>query len=145
MCKHMWVWCRYTRGRFGRTHGEEGEGSSSVPLTKICPRGGFRGSPKKSLRVFTFSSLRRSREQHVPDSSNHSLLLNALFNSRHMTQRHTQTRTHNTTTYSNTQHSTATAQHSTAQHSTAHATQKQRKREEEMKETTRDRDEQRYK
>ena len=35
--------------------------------------------------------LRIHREQHVPDSSNHSLYPIKLFNSRHMTQRHTHT------------------------------------------------------
>ena len=44
MCFNMYAWCRYTRGRFERTHGDvlnphtEGRGSSSVLLTKICPR-----------------------------------------------------------------------------------------------------------
>ena len=49
MCKHTRVWCRYTWGRFECTHGDvlnvhtecEGGRSSSVLLTKICPRGVF--------------------------------------------------------------------------------------------------------
>ena len=48
----------------------------------------FRGSPKETLGSFAFSSLRISREHHVPDSSNHSPSLIKLFNSRHMTKRH---------------------------------------------------------
>ena len=78
MCFNMCA-CRYTRGRFERTHGDVlnvhtgGRGSSSVLLTKICPRmviTCFRSSPKKLLDP---SGLRIDREQHVPDSSNHSL------------------------------------------------------------------------
>ena len=40
------------------------------------------------VQSFAFSSLRIGREQHVPDSSNHSPCPIKLFNSRHMTQRH---------------------------------------------------------
>ena len=40
-----------------------------------------RGSPKETLVSFAFSSLRKDREQHVPDSSNRSLYLINLFNS----------------------------------------------------------------
>ena len=54
-------------------------GSSSVLLTKFCPR-----------RVITWMlsifSLRIGREQHVAESSIYSLHLNTLFNSRHITQ-----------------------------------------------------------
>ena len=86
-CKHMWVWCRYTRRRFERTHGRrENGGSSSVLLTKIC-----------NPWIFPFFSLRIGREQHVAESSISSLHVNTLFKSRHMTQRHTITATHNKT------------------------------------------------
>ena len=40
-----------------------------------------RGSPKETLVSFAFSSLRIGREQHVPDSCNHSLYLMSLLNS----------------------------------------------------------------
>ena len=72
MLFNMCAWCRCTRGRFERAHGngfgcahggreeggggEEGRGSSSVLLTKICPRGVitcFRGSLKEALGEFT--------------------------------------------------------------------------------------------
>ena len=66
-CPHvqsMWTFCQYTRGRFERTHGGVFECthwvqglSSSVLLTKICPRWVitcFRGSPKKPLDLFHF-------------------------------------------------------------------------------------------
>ena len=45
MCFNVCAWCRYTRGRFERTHGDVlnphtggGRGSSSFLLTEICPR-----------------------------------------------------------------------------------------------------------
>ena len=75
----------------------------------------FRGPPEETLGYS--SSLRIGREQHVPDSSNHSPCLIKLFNSRQTTQQTTQhTTQHNTAQHSTAQHSTA--QHSTAQHST---------------------------
>ena len=58
--------------------------SSSVLLTKICPRRVitcFRGSPKKPLVLSHFLGLRISREQHVADSSNHSPYLMKLLSS----------------------------------------------------------------
>ena len=58
--------------------------SSSVLLTKIFPRRVitcFRGSPKKPLDLTHFLSLRTGREQHVPDSSDHSLYLIKLLSS----------------------------------------------------------------
>ena len=132
--KHMWTCCRYTRWRFERTHGERrGGGSSSVLLTKICPRGVItcpRGSTKKPMHVTYFQFENRSRTTrcrvlHLFASPEHTVQLQT-----HDT-RHTQTCTHNTTTHSNTQ-----------QHSTEHATaQKHKRREEEMKETKRDRGE----
>ena len=58
--------------------------SSPILLTKICPHVGLapdpRGSPKNPWILHIFS-LRIDREQHVPDSSNHSLYQIKLFNS----------------------------------------------------------------
>ena len=80
----MYGWCRYTRGRFERTHGDvlnphtEGRGSSSMLLTKICPRMVItwpQRSTKSYHRILPIQGLRTSREQHVPESSNHSLYL----------------------------------------------------------------------
>ena len=60
---HMCAWCRHTRGRFERTQRDvlfghtASRGSSSVLLTKICPRmviTCFRGSPKKLLDLSHF-------------------------------------------------------------------------------------------
>ena len=85
---NMCARCRHSRGRFDRTQGYvlsghgEGRESSSVLLTKVCPHRVitcFRGSPKETLGSNPFSSLRIGREQHVPDSSNHSLCLMKLF------------------------------------------------------------------
>ena len=83
--KHMCAWCPYTQGRFERTHGDvlsghtgRGRESSSVLLTKICPYKVitcFGGSTKKPLDLSHFQNLRIGREQHVPDSSNHSFCL----------------------------------------------------------------------
>ena len=82
------AWCRYTRRRSECTHGERfkstpgGRRQFSLPknharMVITC----FRGSPKKTFRSFPCSSLRKDREQHVPDSSNHSLYLIKLFTS----------------------------------------------------------------
>ena len=80
-----------------------------------------------NLWILPITSLRTGREQHVPDSSNHSQNLMKLFNSSspegnfgecatsahtHHTHHHTQTRT--TTTHSNTPH------HTTPTHATSH-------------------------
>ena len=64
----------YTRRRFESTHG----GSPPVQLTKKIshvelPLG------TRNERILPISSLRICREQHVPDSSNHSLCLIKLF------------------------------------------------------------------
>ena len=61
-----------------------GAGGSSVLLTKICPRKVItclRGSRKNPRWILPISSLRTGREQHVPDSSHHSLYLMKLSNS----------------------------------------------------------------
>ena len=79
VCRHhrahvlidMCAWCRYTRGRFERTHGDvsnphtEDRVSSSVLLTKICPRMVItwpqRGPPKKPMDLTHFQFENRSR------------------------------------------------------------------------------------
>ena len=94
--------------------GERRGRSSSVLLTKFCPRR-FSHAPEVQKRnpwMLPIFSLRIGREQHVAESSFYSLHLNTLFNSRHMTQRHTQTRTHTTQRH--------TATHHTAQNTPQH-------------------------
>ena len=69
MCFNMCTWCRYTRGRFERTHGDflnghtGGRRSSPVLLTRICPRMKschvLQRFIKKTFRSFPFSSLRK--------------------------------------------------------------------------------------
>ena len=137
--------CVYTCGRANGTHGDvlnvhteerRRGGHRQFCLPKFAHVGLSR-APEVQQRnpcMLPIFSLRIGREQHVPDSSNYSLHLNTLFNSRHMTQRHTQTRTDNT----------RYTAHTTTQHRTRHSTEAKR-REEEMKETKRDRDEKRYK
>ena len=130
MCKHMWVWCRYTRRRLERTHGAEGEGGHRQFCLPKFAHAGLSRAPEVQQRnpsMVPIFSLRIGREQHVAESSIYSLHLNTLFNSKHVTQRHThiqQQQQHTTAQHSATQHSTA-------QHSTEHATQKQAKRREE--------------
>ena len=56
--------------------------SSSVLLTKICPRKVItwpQRSTKETNGSFLLSSVRKDSEKHVPDSSNHSLSLIKLF------------------------------------------------------------------
>ena len=60
------------------------KGSSPILLTKKSPRRVitcFRGSPKVTTGCCPCSSLRIDREQHVSDSSNHSLYLTKLLSS----------------------------------------------------------------
>ena len=129
---HNHMWCWYTRGRFERTCGEEGEGGHpQFCLPKIAH---VWLSQPMDVTYFQFENRSRTTRCRI------SLHLNTLFNSRHMTQRHTQTRTH---TQHNHVQEHSTAQHNTAQHRTQHTEAK--RREEEMKETKRDRDEKRYK
>ena len=107
---------RYPRGRCERTHGEGNHRQFCLP--KFAHLGLSRAPevPQRNpwmLPIFSF----RIREQHDAESSIYSL---------------------HVYTHSATQHNTT--QHSTAQHSTEHATQKQMKRGEEMKETKRERE-----
>ena len=78
----MWAWCRYTRGRFESTHGKRFEsthgGHRQFCLQRTAHVGlslGPTGSPKVTTGCCPCSRLRKDREQHVPDSSNHSLCL----------------------------------------------------------------------
>ena len=90
LCFNMCAWCRHTRGRFERTHGdvlsghtEKGGNHRQFCLPKFAhiglSRASFRGSPKATLGSYPFQVLRIGREQHVPDSSNQSLCLIKLF------------------------------------------------------------------
>ena len=134
-CKHMWVRCRYTQGRFGmhtqweegRRKGGEGHGQFCLPK---CVHVGLSRAPDVQQRnpwMLPSFSLRIGREQHVAQSSIYSLHLNTLSNSRHMTQQH-----------STAQHSTAQHSTSTAQHSTQHRTRHTEARDEEKTEMKRD-------
>ena len=87
MCQNMRAWCRYTRGRFERTHGgfldghtacmetgrEEGRERGRGCHRQFClPRlvhvviTCSRGSPKETSGCYKFQGLRTGREQHVP-------------------------------------------------------------------------------
>ena len=78
----MWAWRRYTRGRFECTHGKRFEsthgGHRQFCLQRTAHAAlslGPTSSPKVATGCCPCSSLRKDREQHVPDSSNHSLCL----------------------------------------------------------------------
>ena len=119
MCYHMCAWFRYTRGRFESTHegfldghtgerrGEEGEGREGH--RQFCsPK--FAHKLSRASERFTernpwflpIQGLRTGQEQHVPESSNHSLYLMKLLRdtaegiSTHNTHKRTNTypRTH---------------------------------------------------
>ena len=82
MLFNMWAWCRYTRGRFESTHGKRFESTHGGHRQFCLPRKahvglslGPTGSSKTTTGCCPRSSLRKDREQHVPDSSNHSLCL----------------------------------------------------------------------
>ena len=84
----MWAWCWYTRGRFESTHGKFFESTHGGHRQFCLPRTAHVGlslgptsSPKKTTGCCPCSSLRKDREQHVPDSSNHSLYLIKLLSS----------------------------------------------------------------
>ena len=78
----MWAWCRYTRGRFEPTHGKRFESTHGGHRQFCLPTTAHVGlslgptsSPKVTTGCCPCSSLRKDREQHVPDSSHHSLCL----------------------------------------------------------------------
>ena len=93
MCYHMRAWCRYTRGRFESAHGrfwdghteerggKEGEGrgvtvssaiheTAHVELSRASER-----FTERNPWFLPIHGLRTGREQHVLESSNHSLYL----------------------------------------------------------------------
>ena len=96
MCFNMCARCQYTRGRFERTHGgfldghtgrgegREGRGVTVSSAHRNLHPGLSRASERFternpwSLHIF---SLRTGREQHVLESSNHSLYLMKLLSS----------------------------------------------------------------
>ena len=97
MFQHMRAWCQYTRGRFESTHGgfldghtgggEEGEGKGGV-IVSSAHRNLHIGSSRASERfternpwILNIFSLKIGREQHVPESSDHSLYLMKLLSS----------------------------------------------------------------
>ena len=88
MCFNMCAWCRYTRGRFDSTHGGRfvhahggARGHRLFCLPKFAHVWLSRDSEvhQRNQCIFTIFRLRISREQHVADSSNHSLSLIKLF------------------------------------------------------------------
>ena len=88
MCFNMCACCRHTRGRFERTHvdvlsghTEKGGNHRQFCLPKFAHIGLSRASEvhKRNPGIFPIFSLRIGREQHVHDSSNHSLFLIKLF------------------------------------------------------------------
>ena len=88
MLFNMCVCCRYTRRRFECTHGGVLNGHTGSHhqfcLPRKSPRRVLTWSQrftKETLGSYPFLSLRIGREQHVSDSSNHSLYLMKLLSS----------------------------------------------------------------
>ena len=84
LCMAGLVWPAWwrRRGRFESTHGKRFESTHGGHRQFCLPKFAHVGLPrasevhkKKTFRSFPCSSLRKDREQHVPDSSNHSLFL----------------------------------------------------------------------
>ena len=90
MCQNMRAWCRYTQGRFESTHGGffgrtlgrgDGEGEVKGVTVSSANHETAHVELSRALKRFTernpwflpIQGLRKGREQHVPDSSNHSL------------------------------------------------------------------------
>ena len=78
---HTVTFRTYTRARFEWTYGGEEEGHRQFCLPKFAQIGLSRDPEvhQKYHWISQISSLRTSREQHVRDSSNHSLYLMKLF------------------------------------------------------------------
>ena len=93
MCYHMRAWCRHTRGRSESKHGgsldghtgrERGGGVTVSSAHRNLDLGLSRASERFTERnpwISQIFSLRIGREQHVPESSNHSLYLMKLLSS----------------------------------------------------------------
>ena len=89
MCYHMRAWCQYTRGRFESRHGgvlnlHTGEGVTVSSAHRNLPTQGNHVPQRFTERnpwILHIFSLRVGREQHVPESSNHSLYLMKLLSS----------------------------------------------------------------
>ena len=87
----MWAWCRYTRGRFECSHGKRFESTHGGHRQFCLPRKahvefslGPREVHQRNRWIMHIFSLRKDREQHVPDSTNHSLCpIKLLSNSYH--------------------------------------------------------------
>ena len=85
----MCACCRHTRRRYESTHGgvlslhTGGRRQFSLPKNhaRRVLTWSQRGSPKVTTGCCPCSSLRKDREQHVPDSSHHSLCLMKLLSS----------------------------------------------------------------
>ena len=81
MLFNMCACCRHTRGRFERTHGGQ-RGVIVSSAYQNLPKLGHQKAPEVHQRnpwILPISSLRIGREQHVAESSNHSLCLEKLF------------------------------------------------------------------
>ena len=134
MCKLMWVWYRYTRGRFERTDGErEGEGVIVSSAYQNLPTSGYHVLHR--FNTETLGSFPLSVWEYVENNTLQSPPIIRFTWTHCWTPDtwQTQTRIH---------------RHSTTQHNKAHTTPQHRdakRREEEVKETKRDRDEKRYK
>ena len=92
MCFNMCARCRYNWGRVERAHGGVFESAYGGGRPQFClPRKAhveFSLGPtevhQRNPWILHFFSLRMDREQHVPDSSNHSLYLIKLFSLRNL-------------------------------------------------------------
>ena len=107
----MWVWCRYTQGRFERTNGEGEEGHRQFCLPKFAHVGLSRAPEVQQrnpcmLPIFQFenwSRTTRCRVHHLFASPEHTVQLQT------RDTPHTDTHTHNTQQHS-TEHATAQKQ-----------------------------------
>ena len=120
---------------------------ATYPHPKICPRRVitcFRGSPQETFGSYRFQGMRTGREQHVPDSSNHSLYLIKLFSFSNIEGNFGECATSTHTTHNAHRHRN-TAHHTTPTHTTSHGDRETEKedrererREDERQETRQD-------
>ena len=84
MCFNMCAWCQYTRARFECTHGGVFLNPPAWGRRQFClPRKAHvEFSLERNRWILHIFSSRIDREQHDPDSSNHSLYLIKLFSFR---------------------------------------------------------------